>query len=219
MLARCSGEFIHQVLKWLATAAAGCPDSQMMFSPYQLKATPLAPSSSSNARGGWPGRALARRSSAADSASAGRPAARRSALTRASSWATRLPDGAVVTIATGVGLGCGLDATGVFLTVRLAGCTATRTQWRTWCRVVQRTTVLATARGAAASTGVELRVSPAVTSKATTPGPRREAMNDMQLPPSEDAGTYNPSPSGRVAPSKGCGVDCDTAVEGSPLLR
>src|ERR1700737_5412129 len=101
-------------------------------------------------------RAVAMRSRAGDSASAGRPAARRSALTRASSWATRLPDGAVVTIATGVGLGCGLDATGVFLTVRLAGCTATRTQWRTWCRVVQRTTVLPAARGAAASTGVEL---------------------------------------------------------------
>src|ERR1700736_2494494 len=162
-------------------------------------------------------RAVAMRSSAADSASAGRPAARRSALTRASSWATRLPAGAVVTIATGVGLGCGLDATGVFLTVRLTGCTATRTQWRTWCRVVQRTTVLAAARGAAASTGVELRVSPAVTSRATMPGPRREAMNDMQIPPSEDAGTYNLSPSGRVARAQGWSLSRDSLVAGLGL--
>src|SRR6202165_4337877 len=163
-------------------------------------------------------RAVAMRSSAADSASACRPAALRSALTSAISWATRLPAGAVGPVATGVGLGCGLIATGFFLIVRLVVWMVTRTQWRTWLRVVQRTTVLPVTCGAAASTGVELRVSPAVTSRATTPGPRREAINDMQIPPSEDAGTYNPCPSGRVAPAKGCGVDCDTAVEGPPLL-
>lgn len=50
------GEFIHQVLKCVAINAAGWPDSQMMFSPYQLNETPLARSSSSAASVLSPGR-------------------------------------------------------------------------------------------------------------------------------------------------------------------
>jgi pilus assembly protein Flp/PilA len=81
--------------------------------------------------------------------------------------------------------------------------------------MVQRTTVVAAARAEAASTGVELRVSPAVTSKATTPGPRREAINDMQYLPRR-CWTYNPSPSVRVAPAEGWSPHCDSAVERRP---
>ena len=113
-------------------------------------------------------------------------------------------------------MGCGLGATGVFLLRLLVVWTTTRTQWRTWCRVVQRTIVFFAARGAAASTGVELRVSPTATSRATAPEPRREAISDMRIPPFEVAGTYNPTPSGRVAAAKGWSPDCDTAVRTPP---
>ena len=78
-----------------------------------------------------------------------------------------------------------------------------------------RNVMMTAAFGAAASTGVELRVSPAVTSSAATLGPRREAMNDMRIPPSVDAGTYNPVPSSRVARAKGWSPDCDSPVGGT----